>query len=204
ELDERPTRARAKALTGWVHLPSSERQLVLRRAEEARVLHREIGDPWWIALSEAEYAARLCGVGEFDAALPLAEEAVERWRAVGDVHRELQAIRYLAWAYSGVGRSDRFRELHDEILVRARAVGDWEGEWWALSTLGSIASDEGRQEEALALLLEAYRGVEERGDRGGVEISFVRLAQVLARGGSPDAAARVLGTADAIHDEIGW
>src|SRR5439155_17326577 len=88
-----------------------------RRADEAVALHRELGDAWGIAYAEFQYAGRFNEFGDFATALPLLEQSVQRLREVGDEHRELQAMRWLAWASQELGDAERFRALHEEILA---------------------------------------------------------------------------------------
>src|SRR5205823_1900907 len=95
-LDKRPTRARAKALTGAAHLSTSvgvEPAVGRARAEEALALQREVGDEWGVAFAEHQYAVQFTDEGDFAAALKYMEPCVRRWQEVGDEHRELQAMR---------------------------------------------------------------------------------------------------------------
>jgi predicted ATPase len=204
--DERPTLARAKALTGSAHLAPQASTADHRhlRAEQALALHRELGDSWGIAYAEFQVAAALCEAGAFTEAQSLLEQSVRRLAEVGDEHRELQARRYLAWASQELGDSERYRSIYEENLRRARAIGDAENEQWALESLSSVATKEGRHPDALAMLGEAYRLARDSGDPGAVDMNLVRLGNALAFAGKSEAAVRVLALSDAMHEELGW
>jgi predicted ATPase/class 3 adenylate cyclase len=207
ELDDRPTPARAKALTGSTHLAflaGADHESYGRRAEEAVALHRELGDAGGVAYAEFQYAGGLSAIGDFAKARPLFEQSVRQLREVGDEHRELQAMRMLAWACQELGDAERFRTLHEEILSRARTLGDLEPQWWSLSSLGSVAAHEGRHRDALALLEEAYNIAREFGDPGLVDMNLIRLGEALALADKPELAARLLALADTMHEELGW
>jgi len=132
------------------------------------------------------------------------EQSVQRLREVGDEHRELQAMRWLAWASQELGDAERFRALHEEILQRARALGDVEPQWWSLSSLASVAAREGRHRDALALLEEAYGIAREFGDPVLVDMNLIRFGESLAFADRPELAARVFSLAEAMHHELGW
>jgi non-specific serine/threonine protein kinase len=108
-LDERPTLARAKALTGFVHLgvgAESDVQERKRRAEEALELYRLSRNSWGIAYAEFQLAQVVAYEGNFASAAPLIEESIARLRAVGDEHRALQATRALALCTHELGISN--------------------------------------------------------------------------------------------------
>jgi predicted ATPase len=206
-LDAARTRSRAKALVGSVHLADGagvDPLAVRQRAEEAIALEREVGDEKDIAFAEYEYASTYCNSGDFARARPLLEESVRRLREVGDEHRELQAMRLLAWACQELGEHERHRVLHEEVVRRARAIGDMENTAFSLSTLSWYASRDGRHGDALALLAEAYQLGRHEGDLAAIDLILVRVARALAFADSGDSAARVLGAADATHENAGW
>ena len=204
-LDEQPTPARAKALTGSAHLASqaANADAMQLRAEQALALHRELGDAWGIAYAEFQVAASLCERADFDTAQPLLDESVQHLAEVGDEHRELQARRYLAWASQELGDPERYRTIYEENLRRARAIGDAENEQWALESLSSVATKEGRHRDALPMLGEAYRLARDSGDPAAVDMNLVRFGNALAFAGKSETAARVLGLSNVIHEELG-
>ena len=206
ELDELPTPARAKALTGAAHLahnlPEGAKVDRIRR-EQALELHRRLGDPWGIAFAEYEYSHIFTLRGDFATARPLVEDSVRRFRELGDEHRALQATRSLAWCNLELGDIDRAKRLYQELLDGARAVGDRNLEARALGTFAVFASDEGRHEDALALLQESYRIGCEFGDPSETAIDLIRFGRALAFAERPQAAVQLLSCAEARREELG-
>ncbi|MGH2489361.1 MAG: ATP-binding protein, partial [Candidatus Limnocylindria bacterium] len=204
-LDERPTLARAKALTGAAHLAQTGDSGSMQPwAEEALTLHRHLGDAWGIAYAEFQYAASFCEKGDFASAQPLLEQSVRRLRQLADEHRELQARRFLAWASKELGDPERFKSIYEENLRRARSIGDAENEQWALESLSSVATDEGRHRDALPMLGEAYRLAQDSGDPAAIDMNLVRFGNALAFAGRFETAVRLLALSDVLHEELGW
>src|SRR6266516_1915314 len=137
------TSPRAKALIGSTHLApltDADPTLMKRRAEETVAVQREVGDAWSIAFAEHQHGSILCHIGDFAAAQPHLEEGVRLLREVGDEHRELQAMRMLAWACEQLGEPERYRAIHEEILRRARAIGDIDNAAFSLASLSWVAT----------------------------------------------------------------
>ena len=209
ELDDRPTLARAKALTGATHLKAGAGSAALAtgrgRAEQALALYRELGDPWGTAYAEFQYAESFI-VGErreFEAALPLFAESVGRLREVGDEHRAIQAMRLLAWCYRETGDIERSNALYEDMLRDARAVGDGQMESVALSLLAGAAREEGRFQDSLALLEDAYRFDREFGDPMEIATDLLRFALTLADCRRADAVVKLLASSDAFRENVG-
>jgi predicted ATPase len=204
--DERPTRARAKALTGAGHLapgagvdPATQRL----RSEEALALHREVGDPWAIAFAEYEFAVGLAMAGDFAAARPLVLKSVRRLREVGDVHRALQAARMVAWCHLELGELERAKAFYEELLRDARSAGDQQMEARALATLSQFATDDERNQDALDLLREAYRLDREFGDPFEIANDLAYFARALAFSDRAATAVRLVSLYEAMCEERG-
>jgi predicted ATPase len=206
-LDIASTRPRARALIGSAHLApltDADPASMKRRAEETVAVQHEVGDAWSVAFAEHQYGAILCHIGDFAAAQPRLEEGVRLLRAVGDEHRELQAMRLLAWACEELGEPKRYRAIHEEILRRARAIGDIDNVAFSLASLSWVATREGRPAEALAMLDEAYRLDRQMGDPSAVDVILLKFARALGFAGLHEAAVRLLGAAEALHETAGW
>jgi len=205
-MDEQPTMARAKALTGAAHLApqvGGTAQPYRLRAEQALALHRELGDPWGIAYAEYQFALVSTEDGDFAAARPLVEQSARRLREVGDEHRALQAVRVLAWCYEELGDVERSKALTEDLLRGARATQDRQMEARALARLARAADDEGRSGDAFALLKEAYRLDREIGDPSEIALDLVRFARTLAYAERAEAAVALLSCADLMREELG-
>ena len=205
QLDQRPTLARAKVLTGSAHLAPQvgEDGLAEQRAKESLDLYRELGDPWGIAYAEWQYAALFTERGDFRTALPLIEESVDRLREVGDEHRELHALRATAWCHLELGNRERGVEIYRDLLERTRAAGDVLLQARALGFLSLVSGEEGKIDEALEMMREAWRLDREVGDRMHFAEDFIRLALILLDADRPEHAACMLGQAHAIHADLG-
>jgi tetratricopeptide (TPR) repeat protein len=185
-------------------LTDAEPASMKRRAEETVAIQHEVGDAWSIAFAEHQYGSILCHIGDFAGARPHLEEGVRLLGEVGDEHRELQAMRLLAWACEQLGEPERYRAIHEKILRRARAIGDIDNAAFSLASLSWVATGEGRTAEALAMLEEAYRLDRQMGDPSAIDLILLKLARALAFADLHGPAVRLLGAAEAIHEEAGW
>lgn len=126
-----------------------------------------------------------------------------RFRELGDEHYALVATRTLAWKYQELGDLERFRALHEDSLLRARATGNERMAARSLCALAMLAVDEGRVQDALPMLAEAYRIDCDMGELYEIAIEFCRFAHAVTVAGRPGAGARLLARAEALRDEIG-
>jgi tetratricopeptide (TPR) repeat protein len=143
--------------------------------------------------------------GDVERAQQLFEESVLRFRELGDRFYTLAVNRSLAWTYEELGDLDRARALHEDNLRQARATGNERVEARALGQLASLALDEGRGEDAVSMLREAYRIDHDHGDVIEIAFDLCRLARVLvlAFEGGAVTAARLLSSSEALRQEVG-
>ena len=205
EADERPTAARAKALSGAADmaLTSGDVATGRLRAEEALELHRALGDEWGIAFSLLMVAYGIGQEGDWRRAQKLFGESVQRFRDLDDEYYALRAARAQAWAYYEGGDLERSRELYVDILPRARVTQHELVEVIALASLADIAADEGRFADAVSMLKESHRIARGLNDRLMIAAGVGRLARVLAFSGRMATAAQVLSASTALMEEIG-
>jgi tetratricopeptide (TPR) repeat protein len=203
--DERPTAARAKALSGTADMALTCGDVATGRlrAEEALELHLELQDDWGTAFSLLMFAYSIGQEGDWPRAQQLFGESVQRFRDLGDEHYEMRAARAHAWAYYEGGDLERSRELYEEILPRARATHHEFVEAIALSILADIAVDEGRVADAVSLLKEGHWILRELNDLLLLAAVVGRFASVLALAGRPATAAQVLSSSTVLMEEIG-
>ncbi|HEU6445858.1 MAG TPA: tetratricopeptide repeat protein, partial [Gaiellaceae bacterium] len=203
--DESPTAARAKALNAAADLAVGHAAVAHARlrAEQALLLHRQLGDDWGAAGSLFLLGHAAADDQDYETARALWEESLELWRNEGDRHYTLMATRMLGWAYAELGESDRARRLMEDVLAEARAAGDKHIQVHTLESLAIDAAQEGRVDEAAAMLREAYELNRELGDRYREAIIVCRFARVLALAGRAEAAARLLAAGDTLHEEMG-
>jgi tetratricopeptide (TPR) repeat protein len=102
-----------------------------------------------------------------------------------------------------LGDMDRGRALTEDMLGRARALGNERIEAEALEGLAFHAQKEGRFEEALSMLNEAYRIHADLGQRSEIAEVMSRIARVHAAAGSLLSAVQLLSSSDAHYEELG-
>jgi predicted ATPase/class 3 adenylate cyclase len=205
--DARPTAARARALNGAGEIAINAGDITAARlwAEEALPLHRAFGDAWGTAYSAHLFGHATLDEGDLHKARPLIEESVRLFRELGDQHHNLFATHLLAWNCYRLGDTERARTLWEDNLQRARATGNRNIEALALGALAdNLALEEGRVEDALPMLTEAYRINRDLGmPSAQTAMDLHRFARGLALAGRATAAARVFACAEALYEEIG-
>jgi predicted ATPase/class 3 adenylate cyclase len=199
--DSRPTLARGKALNGASMLGVDGAAGRLH-AEEALVLHRELGDAWGTAQSQLMLGSSVAAEN-MARAQQLYEESARAFEHLGDEHSALTAYRGLAWACISLGDPERGRALHEENLRRARALSNERIEAITLGALAMLALQEGRVEDVVPMLKESHRLHRKIGDPLQTAFNVFRFAHLVAAQGSAETATRVLSSADALSEEVG-
>jgi predicted ATPase len=204
--DSSPTAARAKALDGSAMLSVYDRDVATgaARAEQALALHEQLGDGWGSAISLQLLGQAVAERRDFTRARAIFEECVDRFRALGDEHYTLLTLYALGWVCGETGDLERSRQLVEQTLRDARAAGNKRVTALALSGLSMHARIDGRCDEALAMLQEAYDIYKSIGDRSMLSDLLARRAHVLAAAGRPAAAARSLSKADTVSRELAF
>jgi predicted ATPase/class 3 adenylate cyclase len=202
--DDRPTPARAKALTAAANLAlgQGDDERVDELARAALPLHRASGNEWFVVESLLLMAHAAADRENFEHARDLAEEAAA---TKSDPHsaQAIQATWQLGWAHGGLGEREQGRELYEEALRRARAAGSTHLQSLVLSGLSRLLITDGRPADALPLLLESFRLNVDTGDRWRLAIDATRIARALAALGEARRAARLLASGRALFEEIG-
>ena len=203
--DDRPTAARAKALNAAASMAAlgGDAATGRLRAEEALALHRTLGDERGTAESELWLGWAVANEDDWARAQPLFDESVRLFRELGDQHQTLLATRLLAMTFEERGDRERARALDEENLRRARELRNEQIEATTLDGLASYAIDEGRVEDAVSMATESLRIYRDLGDPHGIAIELRRCAGALALKGRAATAARLLSSAEALHEEIG-
>ncbi|MCU1360115.1 MAG: ATPase [Ilumatobacteraceae bacterium] len=116
----------------------------------------------------------------------------------------------IAQAFSGMGEAARLagdpaaaNAYHREALARFETTGSIEGAVFSLTCLGLIATTNGDPPGAIELLTAGLVRATASSDRRGVAMAVEGLADAHAILGDALSAARILGAADALRDEIG-
>jgi tetratricopeptide (TPR) repeat protein len=148
------------------------------QAAEAYELSREVGDSWWVAMSEAVLGLALGLKGDVRGGGERMEEAHARFGGVGD---EWGAAITAVWQ----GLVPAYTAQHKEAAAFAdrardgfRAAGDRWGQTMALELQGMVARRRGAYEDAVAAYEEALGIVRDLGLREEVPFLLVDLGNL--------------------------
>jgi non-specific serine/threonine protein kinase len=203
--DDRPTAARAKVLNAAASMAGlgGDAATGRRWAEEALPLHRALGDKRGTAESGLWLGWAVANEGNWAKAQPLVEESVKLFRELGDEHQTLMATLILAMTHLQLDEWEHARALNEENLRRARELRNEQIEASTLGELATCAVAEGRLDDAVSMARESLRIYSDLGDPHGVAIELRRCAGVLALKDEGVTAARLLSSAETLHQEIG-
>jgi predicted ATPase len=204
--DSSPSAARAKALDGSSMLSIYDHDVAtgVARAEQALALHEQLGDERGTANSLQLLGQAVAEQRDFARAHRIFEECVGRFRALGDDHYAMLTQFALGWICAETGDMERSKQLMEQTLREARVAGNKRNNALALAGLSMHARIDGRCDEALAMLQEAYDIYKSVGDRSMVSDLLARRAHVLAAAGRPAAGARSLSKADTVARELAF
>jgi predicted ATPase/class 3 adenylate cyclase len=204
-VDERPTAARGRALNAAASMAALGGNAARGRqwADEGLALHRMLGDKLGTAESELWLGWAVANEGDWRTAQPLVDDSVQLFRELGDEHQALTATLVLAMTYAEEGDWKRARALNEDNLRRALELGNEQVKASTLGELARCALAEGRFEDAASKATESLRTYTDLGDPHGVAIELRRCAGALALKGEAATAARLLSSAEALHEEIG-
>jgi len=203
---ERPSTDRARALAGAAVLArqSGDAPTARRRAGEALVLYRELGDARGTANATVTLGLAVADEGDFSRARDLFEEGVRLLRDASEEDNALFASRLLAWMHEELGDQERAWALYEHNLNWARALGNKPLESQTLGAVAGMALDQGRAGDAVSLLKDVLCIDRDLGVRFQTSIDLTRFARALAFAGGGDVeAAKLLSCAEAVREEMG-
>lgn len=167
---------------------------------EAGEIFMELGDEWGVAHSLHYEGISVWQHGKHEEARPLLEESLERYRELGDMQGIAGVLQLLRVAQDDPANA---RALCEESLEMCREIGDKRGMARALIGLGEIALRQGDYVVSRAAYEEGAALFRELGDAWFLAVSLDGLAGAISAQGRPAAAARLLGTAEALFESIG-
>jgi predicted ATPase len=203
---ERPTAARARALTGSALMAygSGDIPAASSIAGKALELHRRLGDARGAAFNLNVLCVAAIEEGDLEQAEQLAEESLALFREAGDEREAVAATRTLAFTYHSRGDLDRARTLHESNLAQAQALGFKETEAGTLGSLAMLAFEQGRMEDALALGKQNLLVSRDLGSLHAIAQSLCRSASTFAvLAGKADTAVQLLSCFEALREQIG-
>jgi predicted ATPase/class 3 adenylate cyclase len=170
--------------------------------EETLEINRRNDDWRGEAITTVHLADVVDRLGDYPGARSLYETAAGMFRARGDDWGTAFALGQ--FAQTAVANADRpaAKEAADTAVALYRNVGDGRGVARTLTFMADLAAGDGDLARAVDLHRESLRLREGLGDRPGIATGLERLAATTS-GLDPQRAARLLGAADALRDEIG-
>ena len=172
-------------------------------ATECLAMRRKLGNARSLAGSLNNLAGLAAMRGDLAAAEPLYEEAVRLHRAGGNDHGIALGLVNLGVLACSMGSLPLAAQRHEEALAIHRALADRRAIAMDLVHLGRVALASGNTRNALARYGECLASVREEGD----PLCIAELLQGIARFGlraeTPRDAARLLGAAEKLREDIG-
>jgi predicted ATPase/class 3 adenylate cyclase len=172
-------------------------------AEEALTGFRELDDPMYVAWSLANMAIIVSLDGDFAESDALATKAEQMFRELGNVRGAMVQTHNRALTAIEAGDYGRGGQLLEQSLADAERTGSDQFTGNALCDLGILSLYEGRYEDAAPLFARALESALRTGWRINLVYTIRGLAATAAARADVDAAARLLGAADVIEEEIG-
>jgi predicted ATPase/class 3 adenylate cyclase len=171
--------------------------------ESSLGLYRELGDELGIAMSVGSLANIAVGEGEYEGAMAGYEEACALLRELGDKSRVAQVVANMGSVANIERRFELARSLGEEALALQRELGNSEAATISLHNLGRIDLRTGRLAAAAELFRECLESARELAYPELIAYCLQDSSEVAAADDDPDRAARLLGAADALFDELG-
>jgi len=142
-------------------------------------------------------------LGDLVSARTLQEESLVIMRDLGDRRGTAVLLDNLGELAIAQGDYESAKELFEESLVIARELGFREGIARSLCCLGELAEGQGNYPVARILHEESLVIRQELGDKAGIADSLEDFAAMMAVVGGARDAARVLGAAERLREEVG-
>ena len=171
--------------------------------ERALEIYSGLGDRQGVARTLGRLGLAVWFAGDHDRFQSLAEESLAEFRQLEDVEGIGLANLHLGAAALSQGDPERARLHLDECLAICISLGDRRTIAKAAYFLGDATSAMRNHGAARAHYEESLSLSVELGDRWVSAISLEGLARTATATGQPEAAARLLGAADAVRDATG-
>lgn len=199
-----PSAARAKALigAGGIAWWKPDAEAAGRFYAEAVEIERRLGDS--AGLAEALYNQAFVVAGEdIDAATVLLEEALMRFRAVGDERGVAKTLNMLVIGDAQAGRWDRVVSGLEQVAAILRRLGDRLQLAFDLVWLGFAYGRLGRAEDARSTALESLRLFQVGGNATGIGIALDSLAFLATWEGRHEDAIRLAAASTRLKESVG-
>jgi predicted ATPase/DNA-binding SARP family transcriptional activator len=196
---------RAKALrAAWgFALPLGDLASARAYAEESLAIFSAFGDPLGVASALSRLGSVATERRDFLEARRFFEEALVHGREAGDPRTLAIVIGDLGDLAMREGDYARAVSFTEEAVAQLRGLGLEEPLGWALCNLAFSLLRTGRAEDAALASRESLAIAQRIGDVGVIVFNLVLLGSVTAGGGNAELGARLLGSAEALRDQVG-
>lgn len=171
--------------------------------EESLSISQQIGYARYVARCTQSLGELAAVQGDVDGGAELLREAGRLWPSVGHQSAMAEVVRDLGQLALWRGDIPTAASSLSEALTRFRELGMRQFEGWTLRDLGLLALRTGDVDDAETLLSQALQTAASLPEPHGIASSLEGLASVRIACGDAAAAARMLGSADAIREAAG-
>jgi predicted ATPase/DNA-binding SARP family transcriptional activator len=201
----RQTQPRAKALSAaWGFAqPLGDSVAAQAYAEESLAIFRALGDRAGTARALSHLATGSTERGDHADAERLFDEAIDEARAAGDLRTLALITGNLGDLAMREGDFERAVSLSRETVAELRELGLDEPLGWALCNLAFSLALSGRDEEADRASRESLAIADRIGDVVVLVFNLVLLASLASGRSEAESAARLLGSAEALREQVG-
>ena len=202
---QRPTAARAKALTGaggiaWWQIDHPAARSFY---DEALAVERQVGVPAQIAEALYNNAFALGAAGDLHAANGMLEESLDLFRKTNNEHGVARALVMLILPDARAGNWDRVIAHIEGAVAIWRRLGDRLQLAFDLIWLAFAYGRAARWRDAHLAAIEALSIFREAENATGVALAFRDLAFLAGWEGRPQDALRLAGAAESLREKIG-
>ena len=194
---------RALLSAGWLAFEQGDVLYAKELIEQSLDLARDTSDTFWIAQCLNVLGLTLVELGQFSEAIAHYEQSLEISRSLRDSIWPPYALNCLGLAAYEQRDLERAIPLFEQSLAEFRSGGNAFGEGIVLMNLGKVARNRGEHVEAQVRFVESLALRWEQQDRPGILGCLRALATVAVQMEHHAQAARLIGAAGAVQEEIG-
>jgi non-specific serine/threonine protein kinase len=198
-----PDRVRALVLAGDLAAWQKDGEQAVAKHEAAAALARALGDGWGLAMALHGLGSDAIDRGEWARAEPLLAEGFDLFRDLGDPWGAALVRCQQGLVAQAQGDHERAAACFEEALGAFRERQDWRYVAAALSHLGKLALERGDERGARRAFGESLALSTELGDKTGIAWEVLGMAGAAGLAGQTEQAARLLGAAEALRDQVG-
>jgi non-specific serine/threonine protein kinase len=170
------------------------------RFEESLPLLRAVGEKQWTAIATSSLGLIALYQGNHQRARALCEESLALFKDIGDTRGIASVLTNLGMMRLEEGDNAQAARLCEESLALRREIGDKGGSTHTLLTLGRVALSGHQYQQADTYYKESLALCRDLAEKEGIARALEGLAGIAAALGQASSAARLLGTAETLHD----